>query len=322
MKTSIIILNWNGDADDCIEACQSALDQSYPDKEVLFIDNGSNNGSTEIVEGAGLNIRVLKTGENLGVASGRNFGADAASGDLLFFLENDGAWKDDSLIEDIVDLFRSHPTIGVLYTKVVGYTDKELQSAKFLPDSPLLIPVATFSGGASVIRRSVFERCGKFPADFFRQGEERFFALLVYEAGYQVCYWRKHCLLHKGSNYAGKNLVVNRLNFEHELKTVARLFPDKCYRSIFFLKLLAWSMRFLRAGDIRYYFRILLEVPKWLDERKGYPHISMTTLSLTEAIMRGDYENTPAEIFSVADAKQGLDGTNVILSNFIRWANR
>lgn len=322
MKASIIILNWNGDSNDCIEACESALGQSHPDKEILFIDNGSTNGSTEMVDSAQLDIRILYTGENLGVASGRNFGADAATGDFLFFLENDGVWEDNSLVADILHLFQSNPDMGAVYTKVIGYKNKELQSAAYLPDSPQLTSVAVFSGGACAIRRDVFERCGKFPADFFRQGEERFFSLLVYEENYKICYWIKHCLLHKGSNYAGKNLVVNRLNFEHELKTVARLFPDKCYRSLFFLKLMAWSIRFFRTGDILYFFNTLPKIFTWLNERNSYPHVSMSTLSLTEAIARGDYANTPAEKFVVADAKRELANKNVLLSNFKRWATR
>ena len=50
MKVSIIILNWNGGEIDCIEAIESAMAQSYANKELIFVDNGSSDGSGLVVQ--------------------------------------------------------------------------------------------------------------------------------------------------------------------------------------------------------------------------------------------------------------------------------
>lgn len=325
MKASIIILNWNGNADECTEACQSALSQSYQNKEIIFVDNGSTNGSDLIIEKTFPELRIARTGKNLGVASGRNFGAHLATGDVLFFLENDGTWGSTGVVEDVIGLFNSDENLGVIYTKVVGYPDGALQSHECIDNSPPLVLVASFSGGACAIRRNLFTQCGNFPGDFFRQGEERFFTLLAYEAGYKVCYWKKHVLLHRGSSYAGKNTIVLRLNFEHEMKTVARLFPNESYLLLFWLKAIAWLPRFFRAGDLRYFISNFPKLLGWLNERKDFSHVSSQTLALTESITRGDFAFVPAEIANIQLIKQRFDRTTAVAvtwSNFLRWVKR
>jgi len=322
MKLSVIILNWNGDAQECVAACESALAQTYADREIIFVDNGSTNDSTDIVRQRCPEVRIIYSGSNLGVAAGRNFGAAAATGEILFFLENDGVWESNEFLCGAVELFNANPDMAVMYNMVVGFERGELQSHPIMLATPELVLVSRFSGGACAIRRSIFERLGGFPGDFFRQGEERFFALRVYDADYKICYWTKYRLLHRGSNYGGKNTAVMRLNFEHELKTVARLFPTQNYRQLFFLKLIAWLPRFIAASDARYFVSTLKELPQWLSERSRYTSISPQTLALTEAIARGEYNNYCAYQVDIRTEKQKPLRAAVVQGFLSRWLLR
>jgi GT2 family glycosyltransferase len=322
MKLSVIILNWNGDAEECVAACQSALAQTFADREVIFVDNGSTNDSTSVVQQRCPAVRVIYSGSNLGVAAGRNFGAAAATGEILFFLENDGVWESNDFLQEAVALFDTNPDMAVMYNTVVGFDRGELQSHTIALATPELVLVSRFSGGACAIRRAVFERLGGFPGDFFRQGEERFFALRVYDANYKVCYWTKYRLLHRGSSYTGKNTAVMRFNFENELKTVARLFPTQSYRQLFWLKLIAWLPRFIAAGDVRYLLGTLRQMPRWLAERSHDVAISPQTLALTEAIMRGEYRERCARQIDIRAEKQKPLRAAVVQGFLSRWLLR
>ena len=116
MKVSIIILNWNGGEVDCIEAIESAMAQSYANKELIFVDNGSSDGSGLTMQQRYSDLTYISLEKNIGCPPGRNVGAHQAKGDLLFFLENDGVWDNPELISDAVDLFTKHQKLGAVYT--------------------------------------------------------------------------------------------------------------------------------------------------------------------------------------------------------------
>jgi glycosyltransferase involved in cell wall biosynthesis len=90
MKLSVLINNYNYARylNQCID---SALDQDFPDVEVVVVDDGSTDDSREIIASYGAAITpVLKT--NGGQASSFNAGFAVATGDVLFFLDADDAF--------------------------------------------------------------------------------------------------------------------------------------------------------------------------------------------------------------------------------------
>jgi GT2 family glycosyltransferase len=318
MKASIVILNWNGKADECIDACKSALNQRDVEKEILFIDNGSTNGSDLVIEQQFPEIKIIRTEKNLGVAGGRNFGATYARGEIIFFLENDGVWENPHLVDETIQLFETNNDLGAVSTLVIGFHDGECQSPCYDINEPELTLAASFNGGACALRRSAFEACGSFPGDFFRQGEERFLTLLLYEKGYKVCYWKKHRMLHKGSSYAGKNATVRRLNFEHEMKTIVRLFPSTIYRQLFWLKVGAWFFRFAQARDLKYFSKVVPQLPKWLKQHDCFQHVSEKTVALIESIFAGDFRFKSAQDIDIKKLEIDHSPSSIILRNFSR----
>ncbi len=77
-------------------AIDSVLDQTFNNFELLVIDDGSNDGTKELVASYGSRIRYVAQ-ENLGVAAARNTGIRAATHDLLAFLDSDDRFTPEKL---------------------------------------------------------------------------------------------------------------------------------------------------------------------------------------------------------------------------------
>jgi hypothetical protein len=88
MRLSVVIVNWNSRDD--LRACLDSLkSQTHPDLEIIVVDNGSSDGSAEMVSTAFPGCRLLAQHDNLGFAEGCNRGVDAATGPWVAMLNND-----------------------------------------------------------------------------------------------------------------------------------------------------------------------------------------------------------------------------------------
>src|SRR5687768_4403046 len=97
-QVSIIILNYNGKQflKDCFE---SVLAQSYPDFEIIFFDNASDDGSIEYIKEkfTDSRIKIITSTENLGFAGGNNEALTHCANDLIVLLNNDTKTEKDWL---------------------------------------------------------------------------------------------------------------------------------------------------------------------------------------------------------------------------------
>ncbi len=85
---------WNAERFIC-EAIESVIAQSVEDWELIIIDDGSTDGTQEIVadyERRDRRIRVLTSTRNRGLAIARNVGLRHARGDLIAFIDSDDIW--------------------------------------------------------------------------------------------------------------------------------------------------------------------------------------------------------------------------------------
>ena len=96
------------------EALDSALAQTFRDFEIILVDDGSRDGSTELAQGYARRhsdkVRYLEhPGHvNRGMSASRNAGAAAGSGELIAFLDSDDVWEPCKLAEQVA-LFDAHP---------------------------------------------------------------------------------------------------------------------------------------------------------------------------------------------------------------------
>jgi len=119
-KVSVVIVNYN--TKEILRDCIKNLDGQYPDLEVVVVDNGSNDGSAEMIEREFTRpnfpwVKLVKT-QNNGLAAGNNLGIEKAYGDYLLFLGTD-AFPRENTIKNMVDYMEDHKDVGISTAKLV-----------------------------------------------------------------------------------------------------------------------------------------------------------------------------------------------------------
>jgi glycosyltransferase involved in cell wall biosynthesis len=71
------------------EAVESALFQKHPNKEIIVVDDGSQDGTANVLQTFGDSIVFARLPENRGAGAARNHGASLAVGEYLVFLDGD-----------------------------------------------------------------------------------------------------------------------------------------------------------------------------------------------------------------------------------------
>ena len=96
------------------EALESALRQNYENQEVIVINDGSTDGTGQILKSFGNRIRVINQ-TNAGSAVARSHGIRVARGKYLAFLDADDLWLPGKLVAQVSHLERN-PEVGMVYS--------------------------------------------------------------------------------------------------------------------------------------------------------------------------------------------------------------
>jgi N-acetylglucosaminyl-diphospho-decaprenol L-rhamnosyltransferase len=196
-RVSAVIATWNRR-----EAVEIVLDRlaELPVDEVLVVDNGSEDGTAELVRSRGGNVRLLEQGANLGLA-GRNRAVREASGELLLMLDDD-AYPLPGAIETLAERFARDPQLAVAGGFVrdvdlagcvvrsieIGTFDWWLRAGRTGQVPPEGIPAFFFPEGASMLRRSAFLEVGGYFEPYFHLVEGIDLATRLLAAGWDVRY--------------------------------------------------------------------------------------------------------------------------------------
>jgi glycosyltransferase involved in cell wall biosynthesis len=98
------------------KAIESCLAQTYANIEIVVLDNGSKDKSSEILKSINdPSLRLLNVNENLGIAAGRNLLLKEAKGEFIAWLDADDEMLQDR-IEKQVAHFSKHPELDILGT--------------------------------------------------------------------------------------------------------------------------------------------------------------------------------------------------------------
>ncbi|QXE90606.1 glycosyltransferase [Geomonas subterranea] len=119
---SVIIAAYNAEKY-IAHAVDSVLAQSYPCVECIVVDDGSTDGTAEIVKGYGSRVRYLYQ-QNAERSAARNNGMREARGELISFLDADDLLAPEKLAEQAAFL-AEHPEYDVAYSRVSYFNDKD-----------------------------------------------------------------------------------------------------------------------------------------------------------------------------------------------------
>ena len=251
---SIIILNLNGE-EILSECLDRLLAQTYQNFEILIVDNGSSDGSVELIKnryGGYSNIILIENDENVGVPEGRNVGLREAKGDIIVFLDNDG-FVDKEWLEKGIETLYSADDIGSV-ASLVFFADKKdilngaggtinLQGygCDLCSDEPykyadipneVLYPM----GCGMFLKREVLKYTGFFDSILFYYYEDLDFGISVWRSGYRIVVAKEAIVYHKLSYSSGfLNSKKFYLYHRNRIRTVLKHFP--------FNEILRWLFR-------------------------------------------------------------------------------
>ena len=200
MKASIIIPAYN--AESTIGECLKALEkQSFKDFEVIVIDDGSKDKTSEVAKGF-KGVKVFSQ-KNAGPAKARNLGAKNAKGEIIIFTDSDCV-PEKKWLEETLKPMKDPKIAGVQGTYKTS--QKEIvarliqleieQRHEKMAKKKYIDFMGTYS---AAYRRKVFLELGGFDESFPKaSGEDAEFSFRVNEAGYKMIFninavvWHKH----------------------------------------------------------------------------------------------------------------------------------
>jgi glycosyltransferase involved in cell wall biosynthesis len=148
------------------EAIDSVLGQTYPNFELLLVDDGSSDGSLDIVHGyRDSRVRLVVHERNLGIPATRNHGLELARGELLALLDSDDVATPTRLRRqvDFLDRRPDVAAVGSWLTKI----DASGRTRGFItrPTRPLeirahILFVSCFKNPAMMARTEILRRFG------------------------------------------------------------------------------------------------------------------------------------------------------------------
>ncbi len=175
---SVIIPVYNGEKY-VVQALESVFKQDYQSFEVILVDDGSTDRTAQII-GKYDKVQYIYQ-PNQGVASARNTGVAASSGEIIAFLDSDDFWPPNRLTVT-VRYFQQHPEISYVLGKQMMFVESGCAVPPWVKAEWLTEPQDASNTGVLVVRRVTFDRIGLFNKDY-KGGEDTEWLVRASEVG-------------------------------------------------------------------------------------------------------------------------------------------
>jgi GT2 family glycosyltransferase len=303
---SIVVVTWN--RRELLQACLAALArQTHPRFEVVVVDNGSTDGSADMVRDLARSypvpLRLIANASNRGFCAANNQGFAASRAELVALLNND-AEADPGWLEALEAVIRLYDDVGMAASKILVWEDPRPPAGEETIDKcgHLIYPdgqnrgrgsgqldrgqfdrveeVLWPDGCAAMYRRAMLEDVGGFDEEFFAYADDAELGLRGRIAG-----WR--CF------YAPGAVVRHHRGATLGLGSARRLTLIERNRVLLVVKLFPWNLLWANAG---YHFaRIAAGI--WAairnkGELRYYPG-AQGKMAAAAALIRGNWSALP-----------------------------
>ncbi len=291
---SIVIPNWNGKR--FLPGCLDSLRVlEYPLCEIIVVDNGSHDGSVELLQAQYPEVQLVRFDKNTGFSVAVNAGICASHGEFIALLNNDTVVERD-WISQMLQAMRTHPEIGSTACKMLAYDDRrlldgagdgyprgglpgrighrELDQGQF-DDQRYILGAC---GGAVLYRREMLENIGLFDEDYFAYLEDVDMGLRAQSAGYKCLYVPSAVMYHLGCGTTGSGYhpMVVRLSSQNNWNTIVKNIPTplliKFLPQILYSQLYYLAVVIVRGGQwlawLTGSWRAVCLFPKMLAKRR------------------------------------------------------
>ena len=201
-RVTVVVLNWNRKEDTC-ECLDSLFESAYPSYNIVVVDNGSTDGSVDLLRRRYASAALLALETNVGFAAGNNRGIEVAlrqGAEVVFLLNNDTTVAPDCLM-NLARAARELPKDSVLGPKILYYDrpetvwhfgsrwdQKALELTAVARNEPSerwaqRLRVDHIIGCAMWIPRRALEKVGMFDERFFLNYEETDWCFRAARAG-------------------------------------------------------------------------------------------------------------------------------------------
>ena len=248
-RVAVVILNWNGKV--LLEQFLPSLGRSsYPNLELVVVDNGSTDQSVSFLQQQYPQIKTIILSENLGYAGGYNAALQQVEADYYILLNSD-VEVSPGWVEPLIELMETHTNVAASQPKLLSFHHKnkfEYAGASggwidslgypFARGRVLehcetdhgqydkAAPIFWASGAAFCVRAKAFHEMNGFDASFFAHQEEIDLCWRLQRKGYQIYSCPQSVVWHVGGSTLPKgNSQKTFLNYRNNLWMLAKNLP-------------------------------------------------------------------------------------------------
>ena len=183
---SAIVLSFNR-KEETLECLEALWHQTYPEVEIIVLENGSTDGSREALEEWTGRVELIVKERNYGDWEGRDIALSDCRGEFVVIVDND-AIVPQNCFEGLVEALRRKASLGAVQPKIEDpVTGSPYDPGFGFESAGIRFYKAAFHGCVTMFRAEALKAAGGFP-HYLLGGAEDYISLRFYHLGYKVLY--------------------------------------------------------------------------------------------------------------------------------------